>query len=156
MADLTVSELDRFRREFIRDLAIANPAEYLSPFNLSRKREWVTDADIQAINTRIERDYSSELQAVYDKHYYDRLDAGDDTSTAATSAAAQKLEARMRLIRAEVREGQLTDPGYRGSIADERVRLEIAETYAKQIHADRQFIRARSSGQFSALRLERR
>lgn len=155
MADFSNDEMLTFRRQYIRDFVSDATSEYLSYFNLSYKKVWITDADINALKTRVERDYHLELESVYDVHYDVRLDDGDSPTNAGISAAAQKLDATMRLIRAEVREAQINDSGYLATISDASVRAQLIKSYQTQVSSDRHFMRARAGAPFSAVQVRR-
>jgi hypothetical protein len=156
VANFTSGELLTLRREYLRDLAITSGAgEFISYYNLAKKIPFVTDNDCNAIKARVERDYDLQLDSLYDTHVAERLAEGDSPATAATSAAAQLLDAVMRLVRAEVREMQITDSGYLDAITDGTVRAQIIAEYKLQIQRDRNHVRARTSAPFSSVRLDR-
>jgi hypothetical protein len=144
MADFTSGQLLVFRREYAGDLAIETPGsqEYLSYFNLARHANWRSDAVINSLKARVERDYADELDSI-------------ESMYATADQAGQLLDATMRLVRAEYREMQINDSGFMETIADSAVRAQLIKAWSVQIQSDRHFMRSRAGAPFSAVRLER-
>lgn len=144
MADFTAPQMLVFRREYILDLAITTPGseEYKSYYNLARKENWVSDATINSIKARVERDYADELESVTENY-------------ATADQAGQLLDATMRLIRCEIREMQMNDSGFMNTIQDGTERGQLIKAWTNQIQSDRHFLRARASAPFSSVQLER-
>jgi len=157
MADFSAGEILTLRSVvWLGDYADTTGAgTYTSKFNLAYKRNWISDAQLNTLKARVERDYARELESLYDEHDATRQAEGDDAATAATSAAAQKLDAVMKLVMAEVREGQMNDSGWLSTIEDSTVRQQIIDGWSRQIIAARNFLRQRSGAPFSAVQLER-
>lgn len=157
MANFTESELDTLRRVYLRDLATAGPpAEYLSNFNKATRLPWASDAELQAMKEIVEREAAPALADLEAEALEIREMEGDDAVTAAATAAASRLHATFRLVRAMVREGQLADAGFLGSLADQTTRQEIISAYTAQILADRNHVRARSGPIYSSVPMDRR
>lgn len=160
---LNAAELLVLRREYIRDLVIAYDegppvveAVNLSAYNAATGLQWISDATINSVLSRIERDWQRELGSVYDDHYHDRLSYGDTDPTSDTSATSVQLDATMRILRSEIFRMMLNDAGFRGSILDERVRAEVIEYMGDQIAEDFAFMRSRASAPYSGVSLVRR
>lgn len=157
MADFTAPEMLKFRREFIRDVAdVTQTPQYLSHYNRAVSGVWADDDLINSLKARIERDLARELQSVYGEHYQIRLSEDDTTTEAAIAAEAQKLDALMLQLRAAIFELMLVDAGYVGSIADAEARLVIMNEMKDAIMAARNWLRARTGGQYSTVVLRRR
>lgn len=154
MPDLTADDLLEFRTTYIRDKWTA-PATGLSHYNKATKAQFFADADLEAIHDRLQTDFAEELQGVYESKYTERINAGDTDGTAVTEATAERKMALFCLMRAECREMMMEDPGFSGSIADEKNRAALFGTWKEAIARDRTFARTRSSAAFASIPLER-
>lgn len=148
---LTSDQLTEFRTVWIRDQYTASPRVTLSHYNRANSANFFSDAQLTTINTNIETDYAEELDGVYDMKYTERLSAGDSETTADTTADAERLQAVYRLMRAECRQMMMEDPGFVGSIADEKNRAELFAVWKTAIERDRTFVRVRTSASFASV-----
>jgi len=155
MPDLTNDELDELRTVYLRDKYVASPLVTYSHYNRAVKANFFSDDDLQLLNSRVETDFAEELGGVYDEKHDERILAGDNESAAATAAAAERNQAKFRVIRAEARQMMMEDPGFVGSIADEKNRAALFASWRDAITRDRTFARVRSTGPFASIPLQR-
>lgn len=155
-SDWSGATMTTFRRDYIRDLVDASvpPTVYYSSYNRAIHAQFFTDTAVNAIKARVETDYAEQLLNVYNTKYYRRITAGDDPTTADTSATAVLLDATMRLVEAECLEKQMADPGFVGSIADKDERTALFKIWQDKIEHNRTFERTRS-GSFGSVPLAR-
>jgi hypothetical protein len=93
---------------------------------------------------------------VYDTKYNERIASGrHSTAVAATAATDERTQAKYRVMRAEVRQMMMEDPGFVGSIADEKNRAALFDSWKTANNRDRTFARSRSSAPFASLPLVR-
>jgi hypothetical protein len=148
--------IDEFRTTYIRDKYVAGPPVVaLSHYNKATRSVFIDDPSILLLESRIETDYAEELQGVYDTKYNERTATGDDAATAAAAATAERTQAKYRVMRAEVRQMMMEDPGFVGSIADEKNRASLFDSWKAANNRDRTFARSRSSAPFASLPLVR-
>ena len=156
MTDFSPTQIDTIRRRYIRDLAVASPAEYLSPFNKARAAQFFTDADLNAFKASVENDFGLELASVYDAKKAERLDAGDTDSAASAIAQDIRDQATFRLVRAECFRLMILDSGFQAAVSDKELRETIIAEMRRQILEDQNFFRTRTSGTFSSVPFLRR
>jgi hypothetical protein len=156
---LTSDQITTIRRQYIRDLYTpadgVNPAEALSFYNRATKAEFISDADLQAKADFISRDYGDELSGVYVTAYNHQIAGGASTVDADVTATAVQNDAFYRLIRASVFEDMMLDPGFQGSIADEKQRAGLIKTWQTQILQDREFASERTTAALGSLPIVR-
>lgn len=155
MADLTAGEIDELRTVYLRDKYVASPLTALSHYNRAVKASFLSDAQIELIHDRLQTDYAEELESVYDSKYRERLAEGDSDANAISAATAQKKQVLFRLIRAECRQMMMEDPGFVGSIADEKNRAALFAAWKDANGRDRTFARSRGAASFSSIDLVR-
>ena len=151
MPNLTADEITEFRTDYIRDKYTASPLVTLSHYNRAAKANFFSGAQVEAIHDRIQTDGAEELDGVYDVKYTERLNDGDSDADAVTAATAQEKAALFRLMRAECWQVQMVDPGFVGSISDEKQRAELFKAWATAIERDRSFARTRTSAAFASV-----
>lgn len=143
MADFTSAEMLVFRREYVGDYANIATGELLSYYNVAWQKNWMSDAVINSIKARVERDYSAELASVLANY-------------ATADAAAQVLDVTMRLVRCEIRERQMTDSGFLKAVGESGLDVNLLfRAYTNQITSDRHFLRGRAGAPYSSVQLER-
>jgi hypothetical protein len=143
--------IEEFRTTYIRDKYTASPFVALSHYNKATKTVFVDDPSILLLEARVETDYAEELQGVYDTKYDERINAGDIEADAATAATSERTQAKYRVMRAEVRQMMMEDPGFSGSIADAENRSALFASWKEANNRDRTFARSRSSAPFASL-----
>ena len=155
MADFSSAEMLVLRREYLRDLADSSAGTFLSYYNIARQANWMTDADLNSIKARVERDWDLELDQLLIAQKTIRLRASDTEAAADTYAAGQWLDAVMRLVRCEVREGQINDTGYLETLPDSTRQQQVLDSYRNQVNGDRRWVRQRCGTPYQSIPLER-
>ncbi len=159
-ANLTNDQIDDFRRVWIRDEYDASglpitPVVQLSEYNRSRKAEFFSDAQLQAIYDRVVQDWAEELAAIQYEKETERTTEGDDAATATITGDAIREQACLRLMRVWCRRQMAEDPGYRASLGvGMKTPDAILAEWTRQNTMDLAWVRARS-GQFNAIEIER-
>ena len=148
--------IDVFRTTYIRDKYVVGPPVIaLSHYNRAIRAPFIADADILLLEARIENDYAEELDGVYETKYQERSDTGDVLADADTAALDERAQAKYRVMRAEIRQMMMEDPGFVGSIADAENRAALFNSWKEANNRDRTFARSRSSSPFASLPLVR-
>lgn len=155
-ANLTTTQIDDFRQNWIRDLWVTTPtASGLSEYNRSRKANFFSDQQLQSAHDRIIVDWSEELAAVQYEKQTEREDEGDTEAAAIVIGDNLREQAVFRLMRAWCRRQMLEDPGFRASIAvGIRDPKPIIDLWIAENAADLAWVRSRS-GIFNQIEVER-
>lgn len=164
MALIPLSDDDvlSFRTLYIRDLfvmadATAHPPVIgvaLSHYNRSVKANWIDDDTLQALAVTVTRAWQGQIAGVYDAAFADARGSGMSDADADAAALAIQKDAFFRLIRADVWERMMSDPGFVGSVTDEKNRAALFSAWKSQIAQDRTFTKTRTSGPFIGIPLE--
>jgi hypothetical protein len=157
---LTNDQISIIRRRYIRDLWIpavpnVSAAEGMSHYNLANRRQFISDPDLSATADDVTRAYRDELSGVYEDEFTRLRASGLADEAADVEATALQQDAFFRLIRCDVREAMMEDPGFQGSIADNDQRTSLFAIWKSKIIRDRQFTRQRTTPALRSLPLER-
>jgi hypothetical protein len=149
-------DIPTIRKQYIRDFYDPGPPIVaLSYYNKATKTQFISDVDLQAKADAVGRAYADELSGVYTVAYAHQI-AGALSPTAADLAAlAIQLDAQYRLIRAAVFEDMMLDPGFVGSISDDKQRAALFDVWKHQILKDRQYTKVRTVASMRSLPIDR-
>jgi len=131
---MLAADIDTLRKIKLRDY-VSGATKY-GHYNRVTGAEYVTDADIDDWETRIENRWEEELDEIEELRKIERLNEGDTDADATTISAAVRLDALMDLITSEILMIQASDPAYIGTIPGEDLPAAIAEslrTRAKEL-----------------------
>jgi hypothetical protein len=139
---------------YIRDFYDPGPPSVaLSAYNIARKDVFINDDDLNITAELALRTWSAQLSGVYSTRFHHGTTHGEDSSDADVAAALIQKDAFFALIRAAVLENMMIDPGFRGSIADEKIRDKMFELWKDQISRDRTFAVSRTTSSFRGIPL---
>ena len=118
---LTATDLSNIRTLYVLDdyRAETNPETALSRFNMTMKRRFISDADLQTLMNNGLTDQQEELEDSWYEKYNERIAKGDDEATASAQADAQQLLVVYAMISAEVFTLMLKDATYRMAVLQE-------------------------------------
>lgn len=159
LTPLSDADILVLRTMYLRDRYVAPtvspvaPAIALSHYNTAMKRNYYDDETLRAKAEMIIRQWGPQISGVYWSEYQTRIASQQSDSDADIGALALQQDSFFRLIRASAFEEMMLDPGFRGSIADEKARGAMFDSWKEQIARDRTFTTGRTSPSFRGVRL---
>lgn len=143
MSDLSAGQIVELRRNWLRDEWLDSPAfRGISFYNTAVQRAFFTNDQIKALDDYVANEYSEELTALRIAKVNERLNLGDDQTTADGYGVLAERYARYRLIRAEGFTQMVADAGFLSVLSKNYAA--VLDTMRTQITSDRGFVLQRT------------